>query len=507
MSTKSFAPTTWKPWHTWLLLGFVLVLSYFTYFHRYWEPKAVFWDENYHIASAQKYMNGVYFMEQHPPLGKLLIALGEKMFHGNERNDQFLTTDYGTDFDANFSFVGYRFFSALLAWWTAPVMFLILLLLLRNPLHSALLSFFYIFDNALIVHTRGAMLEGPLSFFSAITILFFLLTFLERDRKRMFWLWTGLFGISFGMMISTKVLGLAFILLTLPVLWKLLPKWKRALGFLALFGGSALLVFCSVWWIHFALGKRIQPELPDNGYYQASEQYKEIIAKGETASLRNFPVMFRDSLAYIPFYNRGAPRLDLCKDDENGSVPWMWPLGARTINYRWETPDGTGFRYLYLVPNPVVWWGAFAAVLLAGAMLICSVICPPKKPLKHRFLMCVFLGLYLSFMIAILRIPRVLYLYHYFIPLLISFVLVGLVFDEIQSLGRKPLEDYGKTLLALSLAAMIFLGHQFYRPLTYYELLTDAQFARRNIFGPWDMHCVNCPRDNGLAVPRPPEQQ
>ncbi|MSR86832.1 phospholipid carrier-dependent glycosyltransferase [Candidatus Peribacteria bacterium] len=498
MSAKT---STKGKWHAWLFLGFVLLLSYFTYFHRYWDPPRVFWDENYHIASAQKYLHNVYFMEQHPPLGKLLIALGEKIFHPNEKTDQFLATDYGTEFDDGFSFAGYRFFSALFAWWTAPVLFLIFLALLRNPLHSVLLSFFYIFDNALIVHTRGAMLEGPLSFFAALTILFFILTLRDRGRTKSFLLWSILFGVSFGLMVSTKVLGLAFILLTLPILWKLWPRWKRAIGFLAIFGTSALVVFLNIWWIHFSLGQRINTELPDGGYYQASDTYKDLLATGHTSSLTGFPVMLRDSLAYIPFYNRGAPRLDFCKEDENGSPPWMWPLGARTINYRWETPDSSAYLYLYLVPNPVVWWTALAAVLVAASMLVCSVVAPPKRPLKNRFLLFVFLGLYLSFMIAVSRIPRVLYLYHYFIPLLVSFVLVALVFNEIQSLWRKPLQEHGKTILALTFAALIFLGHQYYRPFTYYEPLTDAQFNRRNILNLWDMRCVNCERNSSLVVP------
>ena len=279
------------------------------------------------------------------------------------------------------------------------------------------------------------------------------------------------------------------------------------LAFLGLFLGSALFVFCTVWWIHFSLGKTISPTLPDNGYYQASEEYKGILASGNTSSLVNFPVMMRDSLRYIPFYNRGAPRLDLCKTDENGSPFYFWPLGARTINYRWETPGDGNYRYLYLVPNPIVWWSAFTAVLLAGALLTCSVIMPPKKPLKHRFLMSVFLALYLSFMIAVSRIERVMYLYHYFIPLLVSFVLVGLVFDEVQSMWKRPMSDQTKTVLALLFAALIFVSHEFYRPLTYYEPLSDGQFNARNIFGLWDMHCVNCPQKNGLVIPVSPPTQ
>ena len=53
----------------------VLAVSYFTYFKNYDYPPSVFWDENYHIASAQKYLTGVMFMEAHPPLGQLFVAL------------------------------------------------------------------------------------------------------------------------------------------------------------------------------------------------------------------------------------------------------------------------------------------------------------------------------------------------------------------------------------------------------------------------------------------------
>ena len=64
-------------------IAVVLIVSYFTYFHRYPSPAAPFWDENYYIPDAQKYLNGIFFMDIHPPLGKMLIALGEWLLHPN----------------------------------------------------------------------------------------------------------------------------------------------------------------------------------------------------------------------------------------------------------------------------------------------------------------------------------------------------------------------------------------------------------------------------------------
>src|SRR3989339_2026526 len=77
----------------------VLAFSYFSYFKNYDYPPAVFWDENYHIASAQKYLTGVMFMETHPPLGKFFVALGEYLIHPNSNIApmelfKFTQTDY-----------------------------------------------------------------------------------------------------------------------------------------------------------------------------------------------------------------------------------------------------------------------------------------------------------------------------------------------------------------------------------------------------------------------------
>ena len=106
-----------------MVLGLLLLISYFTYVHGYHKPAAFFWDENYHIASAQKYLNGVFFMEPHPPLGKLLIAAGEALVQPEENGaaDQFIGTDYAKDPPPHFSFAGYRLVPVLLAWRTVPL--------------------------------------------------------------------------------------------------------------------------------------------------------------------------------------------------------------------------------------------------------------------------------------------------------------------------------------------------------------------------------------------------
>jgi hypothetical protein len=282
----------------------------------------------------------------------------------------------------------------------------------------------------------------------------------------------------------------------------IIGHWRLALKFLGLCIVSFTIPYVAIWHTHFALGSTINSSLPDIGYYQASASYKKILRAHTNGSLLNFPIMIRDSWKFLSHYSKGAPKLDLCKTDENGSPFYFWPLGGRSINYRWETPDGYSYRYLYLQSNPVVWWASFAAVLVGAALLLCSVIAPPKNPLPHRFELTVFLGLYFAYMLAISRITRVMYLYHYFIPLFFSFIVLALVLMNLERIGKFSLTEERKSIGLLVLAALIFVSFQFYRPLTYYLPITDEQFQERSIFGPWELHCVKCPKISGLVSPR-----
>ncbi len=486
---------------TWLFLLFVMLLSYFTYFHRYWQPQAVFWDENYHIASAQKYLNGVFFMEPHPPLGKLLIAGGEWLLHPNAENNQYIGTDYATNFPKDFSFAGYRFASAFLAWWTAALLFLLFLLIFRNPIVATLVDFLYIFDNALVVHTRGAMLEGALIFFSVLIMLTFFLLKEYHGNKKLFWTFSVLMGAAFGAVMTTKLLGLLFILLIPAFALMLWPNVRKIATFGGLCALGFVIVYVGVWQIHFSLARNVVTSLPDGGYYQASEEYKQIIHQGSTSALSSFPVMINDSWNFVTHYNRGTPRLDLCKKDENGSPFYFWPFGARTINYRWETPDGQSYRYLYLMGNPVVWWGTFAGIILALMLLLSRVFNASGEKLKNGYTLLVFVGLYIGFFVGISRIDRVLYLYHYFTALLIGFVIFALFIDELKKFWKWTVDENAKVIFLIIFTGFVFGGFQFYRALSYYEPLTREQFERRNVFQLWELQCVGCDKKSGLVIP------
>jgi len=479
----------------------ILAVSYFTYFKGYDYPPSVFWDENYHIASAQKYLTGVMFMEAHPPLGKLFVALGEYIIHPNSNIApmelfKFTQTDYIKDFPAGYSFKGVRFFSALFAWLSAIVFFYILYFISKNPHTSFLFSSLYIFENALITHSRAAMLEGSHLFFILLAVLYFVYLVQKSSRKTLFNYF--ILGVLAGLVISIKATG-AIVFFLLPFLFLIDQKQKGAekmlehnsSTFLFFLFSNCLNVskkiiikglFSVVWYIHFSLGKFAASDK----FYKASEEYKEIMTNGLTSDPKYFGAMLKDNLAYMANYNKGVPRLDVCKPDENGSYPLAWLVGDKSINYRWEK-SGDGVRYMYLQANPITWFLGLAGIILSLILIIGRIVF--KNPIKNKnlfYLTTTFATLYVIYMAIMLRIERVMYLYHYFIPLLFSFILAFLIFNYIFE--EKIAAKSKKLYLGLIILIVIIAGtYKFFGPLSYYQPLTTEQFEKRIWFNFWKL--------------------
>ena len=476
----------------------ILAVSYLIYFKNYDYPPSVFWDENYHIASAQKYLTGVMFMEAHPPLGKLFVALGEKILQPNKtipvaELHKFTQTDYIKDFPADYSFAGMRFFSALFAWLSAIVFFYILYFISKNPHASLIFSSLYIFENALITHSRAAMLEGSHLFFILLAILYFVYLVQKLSRKTL--LNYFVLGILTGLAVSIKATG-AITAFLFPFLFFLDYKYqgstlisKRVLNVskkliikgLFFVAGSAV-IFSLIWYIHFSLGKFAQ----NDKFYKASEEYKEIMVKGLASDPKYFPAMLKDNLVYMANYNKGVPKLDVCKPDENGSYPLAWLVGDKSINYRWEK-SGDGVRYMYLQVNPITWFLGLAGIILSLILIIGRIVF--KNPVKNKnlfYLITTFAALYVIYMAIMLRIERVMYLYHYFIPLLFSFILAFLVFNYIFE--DKIAAKSKKLYIGLIIMVVIIAGtYKFFSPLSYYQPLTTEQFEKRIWFDFWKL--------------------
>lgn len=481
-----------------LYLAVVMVAGFFTYVVRYQNPQASFWDENYHIASAQKYIDGVVFNEAHPPLGKLLIALGEVVLNPNKglKKDYFLTTEHIKNFPPNYSFAGVRLFPVLFAWGSAAVFFGILLLLLKNPHLALVFSSLYLFENANIVHSRAAMLDGIQLFFIFLSIFWFIR--LIEKNKPVSWKGYGLLGVITGFSVAVKANGLVMLLL-FPMLfgwehrrnlqqlfkngWRYILRdlpWKTAAAI-----GGILLVVLPVFYIHFSLGTRIA----GNKFYKISAEYRQIVQNGETANLLHFPVMLGDYVKYMKEYHSLVPKYKPFNPNENGSRPWGWPFMTKTIRYRWaKTHDLV--RYTYLVGNPVIWWFGLAGLFFSAVWFFGRLLFQTPVRDKRLFWYMTALGvLYLAYMGSMISIDRVMYLYHYFIPFFLTLLMGAVVFQYLfgEALDRNDRVAWCAVLIFVVLVIGVFL---FFSPFTYNMQMTKEQFLQRSWFDLWRLEYV-----------------
>lgn len=479
----------------------LLLLSLLTYCTNYGYPSSLFWDENYHIASAQKHIDGVMYMEPHPPLGKMLMALGEVAFGTNAGLDKsaFNTTDYitGNNLPAGFNFYGFRFASVIMMAFSVLFMYGILHRLTRHRLIAAAFTTLIIFDNALVVHSRSAMLEGIQLFFILASFYYFSRVVTSGKPIRLgHYAWLG---VLIGLTISVKVNGAILLLLMVMLFgvdqwhniknWQSLALLKRLAQTVPAGTLPVIGVFLAVFYIHIGMGT----EVVNNRTYKASPEYLELIRKGETFTLTAFRTGMKDHWRYMSEYADGVPRLDVCKPGENGSHVSGWPLGTKTISYRWskDTYDGVvKTNYTYLIGNPMVWFSALAGIVLSvGLMISRFVYGNPEKDRPLFLWICAFTGLYLAYMVTMLQIERVMYLYHYLVPLLFAIINLALVFTYVYR--DEILQNNRHTLINLGLFALLVVAvFAFFSPLTYGIPITADQFELREWFKFWRLEVV-----------------
>ncbi len=479
----------------------IAIFALITYAVDYWEPSFFIWDEAYHIASAEKYLNGTYFMELHPPLGKLVIAAGEVLLRANPRNDHFLSVLANEDYAGEFSFVGYRLFPVVFAVLAALLLYELFLRLFHRCEWAILLTFLYVFDNALIVQSRIAVLESTQICFVIATLLCGLALCQSVSRKAQIH-WAARLGCAFALALATKVTSLFLLPGAGALLWCLRRKRAGILGPSVVCGSAFFLVYAAVWYTHFFIATSVNPELKSIGFLDTRPATQELLVRHESDQIENLPIMYAEALHFFANYNLGLPVVNLCGGSEMGSPPYFWPLGARTIPYHAEDEDEYyTSRYIYLQVNPMVWLCSLVGVLTSSALLFGAVCFGLWKKLPHRGALLIFLMLYWGYMGAMLAVPRVMYLYHYLIPLILGMILFATVLSQISRIGPFDFSLDRQTKFLRVVSILVITCFIFYSPLSYYQRLSRNEVAARAWFPLWDLYCRGCSRTKFLAFP------
>ena len=313
-------------------------------------PNAYVFDEVYYAKDACMYLGhpGSYCgvgqaSEQswvHPPLGKWIIAVGEKIFGYNSFGWRFMPAVFGTLLIGLVYLIGRRLFGR----WGGAV--------------AALLA---ASDFLLIVQSRTSMLDIFLTFFVALGFYFVVL---ERER-----------------VLKMRAAGRG----KLQIRWRLAAgaafgaagsvKWS---GFYAMAAAMALVVFWTV-----AAAVRIKRSQEPDSPRRAPGALTEL---NFSLTAMAFPALAVYLLSYVSFFVERSPviglgthkrfslsafaslqsqmlsyHLHLTTKHTYASPAWKWPILFRPVAYYFT--GGVRDRHILAFGNPATWWLALAAGL------------------------------------------------------------------------------------------------------------------------------------------------
>lgn len=469
-------------------------------------PRGTVWDESYYLTATERYSEGRAQFASHPPLGLMLIALGDRAFStGRKPDTRALGRVKSVKADllpVGYSFVPVRSASAIFAVLGAMAFFGLMYVLTRSTFVALAFSNLFIFENAFVAQFRAAQLDAFQVAFVVLALLQFTLA-VKRERNPSTLLDAG-FGASCGLAMMVKLnavilvlLGAMLIARRVTLAWRSIPAsapllatryrllWS-ATQHSAVMGGACLAAMLAVFTVHLLVSPHtVDAQSPAGQKDQTflSAAYRDYLDGKRTLTPAVVWSAADDYGRFMAADLEGIPRAD-----RNGSRPLEWPLGAGTINYRWDS-DGARTAYVQLTGNKMGWLLALAAPFAALALLILQCWRPvPASDPARRPLLCMLLIEYVAFMCLheSLSHIRVMYLYHYFIGLLLAFTLLPLVFAEVME-RWPPLRSRQSVALGAMTAALL-VSFVYYAPLSYHRPLTHRQCELRNLLA----HVIDC---------------
>jgi dolichyl-phosphate-mannose-protein mannosyltransferase len=413
MQAKQDAPD----WRDLLIAGGCALIGFALFLWRISDPAKLNFDETHYVPAARIIADFAALPNpEHPPLGKLLIALSMTLFGDTP--------------------VGWRVLSAVAGAFTlfSGVMAARWLFMRRAP--AVMTGALLLLSPTLFIQARIAMLDIFLTCF--LMLAFWFLAAAVRtggtDRWRLV-----LGGASLGLAIACKWTAVPLALLGVPLtpylLWRASDEPASPNAARIPFGEVA------AWLIPFAMGSYLLTFLPYMFLRTDALSLLAIIPQQfEMLRLQSLP------MGTHPYQ----------------SVWWQWVLDLRPIWYFYEPVAGVQRGVLFL-GNPVICWGglvALGACLWAGLRRGAPALLVPVALWAAPLLL---------FMLA----PKaVQFYYHYLIPsLMLCFASAGALDHYFWQRGRKIVP-----YLAIGAAALIFL--EFY-PIISAAALGDPQDFNR----------------------------
>ena len=348
------------------------------------------WDEVHYERFAGAYFTGQYYVDVHPPLGKLMMAGAAKLLG---IPGLVLATEQPAPL--------LRVLPALAGTLLIPLLYLLLRELGSGRRTATLGALFALADNALLVESRLIFPDMILLFFGVLALYAYAVARRKAGSARMVWIAGA--AAAAGIAVSIKWTGLSALGL-IGVVWLLeawrdrRSGWRRPVTELAMLVAIPVAIYAGSFAVHFAL-----------------------LPHGRVGEARPFVQDFFSLNREMQAINAGW-----ATSTHPGASPWYtWPIAKHSLGY-WSQIDAVAGteRWIVLFANPAVWW----SVLFGAAGVIVALARGARSLVTKRQVLAVLGAGYVVNFLPFAFIERPMFLYHYLFALVYSllFATVGI---------------------------------------------------------------------------------
>lgn len=345
-----------------------------------------YFDEIYHARTAYEHIVGMWPYEiSHPPLGKIIMGLGIRLFGMNP--------------------FGWRSMGTLAGVLMLPFLYLLSKRMFKNTMGAFTATTLFAFDFMHFVQTRIATIDSYAVLFIVMMYYFMYRFVSERNLKCL-----ALSGVCFGLGAASKWTciyaggGLAVLWLGHWIIRLREGEWKA-------FARNA--AFCLVW---FAA-------VPVMLYYMSYYPY------GESQGMSGIGMYFDPQYAKIVWDNQVSMltyHVGVDATHPYSSTWYQWIFDIRPILYYLHYGEGTrGSIAAFL--SPLVCWGGLLAMVGMGYLALF------RRDKKAGFIL---LG-YLAQLLPWVFVSRIVFNYHYFACTVFLCLALGYVAAVLDKAGRR----------------------------------------------------------------------
>lgn len=427
-----------------LALAFISLITHFIFSG---QPNQVVFDEVFNGKFLEAYGHGAFYFDVHPALGKLIMLV-----FGQIR---------GIPDGIDFSHIGNAIpseivFLRLLPMIAGTLLPILIYFICRNLNISIPGSFtagvLMTLENSLIVQSRFILFDSFMLFFGFSSLLTYLIYRRYPDKSYLIWssamLSTGAFCI--------KWTGLAFPLLIFIMELARVKNVRTVVKFFIPYAIVSLVIYMSVFSVNFSLLSR-----SGEGDVFMSERFQKTLIGSQYENDSSIkPKGF-----FGKFFELNVKMVETDVTENAFASPWYtWPIMMRSLFY-WQ--DFEAGRFIYLIGNPLIYWGGTLAMLILVGYSI------RKKDLNKASLFII--AGYCANFLPFFFIHRPMFLYHYEAALIFS--IMAIVF--LMELLPKPSKIY------LCLISLCFISFIFFSPITYGLPVSQEELNSRMWLSTW----------------------